>query len=124
MVRRNHQWFVLVLCCLSWCSLCLCRASASEPIDRFVSAAWVRDKVTPATLSDDSEFVRRIYLDLVGRIPTKDEVQHFLADRDSQKRSKLIDQLLAGGEFAKHWRENLNSHFMGSPAFTGDGEWR
>jgi len=84
----------------------------------------MRDKVTPSALSDDSEFVRRIHLDLVGRIPTKDEVQHFLADRDPQKRSKLIDQLLASGEFAKHWRENLNSHFMGSPAFSGDGEWR
>src|SRR5262249_44647882 len=98
--------------CLCFFCLCLLRPSsapaaepASQTIDRLVAAAWARDHVTPAALSDDSEFVRRIYLDLVGRIPTKDEMQRFIGDRDPQKRSKLIDQLLGGGEFAQHWRE-------------------
>jgi hypothetical protein len=78
----------------------------------------------PAALTDDQEFIRRIYLDLIGRIPTRDESLRFFANRHPSKRSHVIESLLASGEFAKHWRENLNSLFMGGPAFGGNAEWR
>jgi hypothetical protein len=96
----------------------------AQGIDRFVAAGWTRDKVQPAELAGDAEFVRRIYLDLVGRIPSKEEAQRFCANRDPRKRARLIDELLASGEFPKHWRENLNLLLMGGPAFGGDAAWR
>src|SRR5262245_24418757 len=84
----------------------------AQVIDRLVAAAWARDKVQPARPADDPEFVRRIYLDLVGRIPTTEEALAFCRDQSWNKRSQLIDALLAGGEFPKHWRENLHLFLM------------
>lgn len=96
----------------------------AQAIDRLVAAAWARDKVQPTRPADDPEFVRRIYLDLVGRIPTTEESLAFCRDKSSNKRSALIDALLAGGEFPKHWRENLHLLLMGGRPFAGDPEWR
>jgi hypothetical protein len=77
---------------------------AEEPlravIDRELTATWTTQKITPAAKSTDGEFLRRVYLDLVGTIPTPDETAKFLADRDSHKRAKLIDTLLADPRFA------------------------
>jgi len=52
--------------------------------------------------ADDSEFVRRVYLDLHGVVPTVEQVREFLDDRAADKRAKLIDLLLADPKFAKH----------------------
>jgi hypothetical protein len=105
-------------------STCFAVEPASAAIDRLFAAAWARQNIQPAALADDPEFGRRIYLDLIGRIPTRDEVVCFCCDADPAKRAKLIDDLLASREFAKHWRENLNVRFMGGPAFGGDAQWR
>jgi hypothetical protein len=89
-----------------------------------VTAAQARDKLRAAPLADDTEFVRRLYLDLIGRVPTREEAQRFCGSKDASKRDKLIDILLASGEFPKHWRENFHVLLMGGPAFTGNPEWR
>src|SRR5262249_34107211 len=99
-------------------------APASQGIARLMVVAWQRARVSPASVADDAEFVRRIYLDLVGRIPTRDEAEHFLNDRTPHKRARLIDALLSGDEFPRHWMENLNARLMGGPPFTGNAEWR
>lgn len=79
-------------------------ARADEPlravIDRELSAAWKKENLTPAGKSTDAEFLRRVYLDLVGTIPTHDEAVKFLADTGAKKREKLIDALLADPRFA------------------------
>src|SRR6185369_15567954 len=54
-----------------------------------------------AAQSANAEFLRRIYLDFAGRIPTVDEVRAFLADADALKREKLIDKLLAREEYPR-----------------------
>ena len=59
--------------------------------------------IPPSPRSDDSEFLRRIYLDTIGVLPTVDEANSFLADPDLEKRSKLIEQLLARPEFVDYW---------------------
>lgn len=78
---------------------------ADEParavIDRAVSASWKEQKLTPAAKSSDAEFLRRVYLDLVGVPPNYDETTKFLADTDAKKREKLIDKLLADPRFAE-----------------------
>ena len=77
---------------------------ADEPlratIDRELAAAWKEQKVAPAPMSADAEFLRRVYIDLVGTPPTYDETTKFLADTDTKKRAKLVDALLADPRFA------------------------
>ncbi len=80
-------------------------ASAQEKplrqvIDAEVRAGWQREKLTPAPRCDDAAFLRRIHLDLVGTIPTHDEVKGFLADADPKKREQAIDRLLDDPRFA------------------------
>ena len=65
-----------------------------------------------AAQSTDAEFVRRIYLDFAGRIPTAEEARAFLADGDSAKRPKLIDKLLAGGEYPKRMSQVFHVMLM------------
>jgi hypothetical protein len=59
--------------------------------------------VTPARLTSDAAFLRRIYLDTVGVPPTLEEARAFLADPDAGKRVRLIDRLLADRRWADHW---------------------
>src|SRR5687767_3579474 len=64
-------------------------------VDREIRAGWAREKITPPPQATDSVFLRRVYLDLVGMIPTYEEATAFLDDADPTKREKLIDRLLA-----------------------------
>ena len=60
-------------------------------------------QIEPAHLSGEEEFVRRIYLDTIGLLPTPNEVRTFLADSSTDKRSKLVEFLLARPEFVDYW---------------------
>src|SRR5262249_11870913 len=73
-----------------------------KAIDAEVRAAWQRAKITPAKPSDDSHFLRRVSLDLIGVIPTYEATVAFLDSKDPAKREKLIDGLLADPRFAQH----------------------
>ncbi len=79
------------------------RAPAVSKIDAIVSAKLKRLGIQPAPVSSDEVFVRRVYLDVIGTLPTADEARSFLADRDAHKREKLIDALLERDEFADYW---------------------
>jgi hypothetical protein len=75
-------------------------------IDDWIFGKLAGDGVDAAPLTTDAEFVRRIYLDLTGRIPTFEQAQSFLADTSAGKRAKLIDALLATPAFVdqfSHW---------------------
>src|SRR5262245_46432724 len=71
-----------------------------QVVDAEIKAAWQREKITPAGRADDATFLRRVYLDLVGTVPTYDETRQFLADGDLKKREKLIDKPLADPRYA------------------------
>src|SRR5262245_46758432 len=77
---------------------------ADEPlrvvIDREMNTSWKAKNATPAAKSTDAEFLRRVYIDIIGQPPTYEETTKFLADKDEKKREKLIDALLARPEFA------------------------
>lgn len=79
--------------------------SLRQVIDTEVRAVWQREKITPVPRADDAAFLRRIYLDLLGTIPTYDDAKSFLADGDASKRTKLIDRLLDDPRFALHQRD-------------------
>ena len=59
------------------------------------------------------EFLRRVTLDVAGRIPTLDEAERFLADRAPDKRARLVDGLLAGPDYAEHWADIYLDLFVG-----------
>jgi len=78
--------------------------SLHEVIDREIE----RQAAVPLSPKcDDATFMRRVYLDLAGRIPASDEVRQFLADEEAQKREKLIDRLLAGDDYPRRMQEFL-----------------
>ena len=68
--------------------------SISESIDRLVDARLEKENARRNAPVSDEVFVRRIYLDIAGRIPTIDEARRFLKSRHAEKRSRLIDELL------------------------------
>jgi mono/diheme cytochrome c family protein len=80
----------------------------NNPLDQFILASWAKAKLPQAThppeLCDDSTFLRRVYLDLIGVIPTIDEARKFVEDPSPGKRAKVIDELLArNDDYAAHW---------------------
>ncbi|MDQ3330255.1 MAG: DUF1549 and DUF1553 domain-containing protein [Planctomycetota bacterium] len=80
--------------------------SAPEPtnfVDELAFAKLRRLKVNPSAICDDATFVRRAHLDLLGLLPTADEARAFVADDSSDKRTRLVDELLARPEFATFW---------------------
>lgn len=77
--------------------------ASTSVIDELVLARLKQLRIQPATLASDAVFVHRVYLDVIGTLPTADEAQAFLADPDPAKRAKLIDRLLDRDEFADYW---------------------
>lgn len=73
-----------------------------EVIDHYVDLKLNEAKVSPAPQADDATVVRRLYLDLAGRIPTIAEAREFINSTDPQKRSKLVEELAASPEFIRH----------------------
>lgn len=59
--------------------------------------------IAPARVCSDGVFVRRVYLDVIGTLPTADEAAQFLQDSDPDKRRQLIDRLLDREEYADYW---------------------
>jgi len=72
-------------------------------IDRHVVEKLNRLRITPSPLAGDEEFLRRVYLDLIGVQPTPDEIRKFLADQAADKRERVIDSLFQRGEFVDQW---------------------
>ncbi len=77
--------------------------AANNRLDELVYAKLKVLGIPPSTLCTDQEFLRRVFLDTTGTLPSVEEARAYLADRDPQKRGKLIDRLLAGEEFADYW---------------------
>jgi hypothetical protein len=76
---------------------------ARHPVDRDVLARLRALRINPSPPAEDRIFIRRAYLDAIGRLPDAAETYAFLADRDPQKRSNLIDRLVGRPEFADFW---------------------
>ncbi len=72
-------------------------------IDELVLDKWKDLGIAPSPMADDATFLRRAQLDLLGVLPTSDEVRAYVADADVNKRAKLIDRLLERPEYADRW---------------------
>ncbi len=83
--------------------------SLHSRIDAMIEAK-ASGAVNPST--SDEEFIRRVYLDLAGRIPTAVEAREFLANSDSSKREKITDQLLESDDYPRRMKELFHVMFM------------
>lgn len=83
----------------------------ANEITAVVQSHWQSNGIEPAERSSDAEFLRRVHLDLVGRIPTAAEARDFLESSDPEKRRKLIQQLMQRPTYVVHftnvWRAIL-----------------
>ncbi len=97
----------------------LTQQETAAEVDRLFDDAWTKNGIEPAPTADDSEFVRRLYLDLAGRIPAASETREFLASTSPTKRSELVEQLLDGPAFVRHftiiWRNALIPQAFNEP---------
>lgn len=75
----------------------------STVIDQHIQARWQQENVTPAGPADDAEFMRRVYLDIAGKIPHASEVRDFLNSDHPEKRRLLVEELLAGPSYIIHY---------------------
>lgn len=94
---------------------------ADNVIDRYVFDNLKRLNVLPSARSTDEEFLRRVTLDTVGRLPTRDEMTAFLADHAADKRAKTIDKLLDSSEFADYRTLRLCDLLRVNPRKFGNG---
>jgi hypothetical protein len=100
-------------------------------IDKHVNAKLRQRKILPSAECTDAEFVRRIYLDLTGTVPTAAQARAFVEDKvpGAQKREKLVDSLLGSRDFVAYWSNRwadllqCNSKTLGEEAVWGFREW-
>lgn len=98
---------------------------SAAKIDKLVEANYSKYKVKPNPMTTDEQFLRRVYLDITGTIPTYRETRYFLASRHPDKRKRLIDRLLDSDGYASHYfnywadvfryTDRLNNNVDGSP---------
>ncbi|MBY0523803.1 MAG: DUF1553 domain-containing protein [Gemmataceae bacterium] len=89
-------------------------------VDEHVFAKQRELQLMPAPLATDAVFLRRVYLDMIGTLPTEAEAREFLDSKDPERRAKLIDRLLERDEFASFWALKWADVLRGSPATITD----
>lgn len=86
-------------------------AASAAMLDGLVEQKLLSESITPGDLASDEKFLRRIYLDVAGRIPTLQEATAFLESKDADRREKLIDQLLGSPDYVTNfynfWADTL-----------------
>lgn len=88
-------------------------------IDGHVWAKLQKLNITPSEPAGDATFHRRVYLDVIGRLPTPDETRTFLADTNPKKREALVDRLLDRPEYADFWANKWADLLRPNPYHVG-----
>jgi len=81
-------------------------------IDDHVLRQLEQLRLEPSPACSDATFIRRAYLDTIGRLPTAEEVRGYLADTAPRKRERLVDLLLARPEFVDYWTYRWSDVFL------------
>ncbi|MFN9507588.1 MAG: DUF1549 domain-containing protein [Planctomycetota bacterium] len=91
-----------------------------HPIDRILDADRASRSLDPLAVIDDTQFVRRVYLDLIGLLPTPEQTDKFLADKSADKRQRLIRSLLDQEiQYTEHWLTFWNDLLRNDYSGTG-----
>jgi len=92
--------------------------SQVEMINELIQKGWADRELAPSPQVSDSEWCRRLYLDLIGRIPSTEELNYFLA-KDKGDKQKLVDRLLEDDhyteEYARNWAQLWSVTLIGRP---------
>ena len=88
------------------------KAPRANEIDDLVLAQLEQLNLRPSGRSSDQDFIRRVFLDTIGVLPTVEESREFFADKSPDKREKLIDELLQREEFADYWTYRWSDIFL------------
>jgi hypothetical protein len=115
-MHRTPRWTMAFACvalaALIWGNLSPI-ARADDPLHARIDALVAARLTGPAAaMADDSEFLRRVWLDLAGRVPPAAEARAFLADPAPDKRARLIDRLLDGPDYPRRMREQFHVMLM------------
>jgi hypothetical protein len=86
--------------------------SIEQAIDLYIDTRLKSDGIIPAAQADDATLVRRLTLDLAGRIPTAAETRDFVDSKDPAKRAKLVDRLMASAGFVRHEANEFDAMLM------------
>lgn len=78
-------------------------AALLQEIDQQIRTGWVDNEVEPSLPADDAEWLRRVYLDLVGHIPSIEVTRAFLEDTSRDKRSRVVQALLDDPRYVRHF---------------------
>ena len=120
MNHMNRFVFISLLGLSSSVHAALEPQATARQVDSILESDWKKHNIKGNPEADDNIFVRRIYLDVIGRIPTTRETEEFLASKESDKRQKLIDKLLASEGYAQHffnyWADVLRAQSNGNQA--------
>jgi hypothetical protein len=89
----------------------LAASELTQRVDEKLAAQWAKQGIPPVGAASDAEFMRRVYLDLTGRVPSVTEARDFLGDPSPDRREQLVDRVLAEHDHATHfaavWRQIL-----------------
>jgi hypothetical protein len=89
-------------------------------VDELAVAKWKKLGLKPSPTCDDATFIRRVTVDLCGRLPTAAEVKAFLDDKTADKRAKLIDKLLDSGDYPAYFAMKWGAILRNSPLAGAD----
>ena len=87
-----------------------------EFIDQQIRQGWQDNEIESSAAATDEEWIRRIYLDLLGRIPTMEEARKFLADESPRKRSVLTEELLEHEDYVRNFTTVWSNNCIGRGA--------
>ncbi len=129
--RRRH-WMILIVAWIGILSTILTvdllagellppEKSIEEVVDHYIQARLEVEKISPVAQASDANLIRRLTLDIAGRIPTMTEAQAYVAAQEPDKRVRAVEKLLASPDFAYHQRNELDTLLMEK---TNDGAWR
>jgi hypothetical protein len=80
------------------------QSNYANPVDRFIFKYFAETKYNPKQPVEDRVFARRAFLDVIGLLPTPEELERFVADKSEDKREKLVEELLGRDlDYAQHW---------------------
>jgi WD40 repeat protein len=104
---------------------------AHNRIDELVAAKWREMKIQPAPLCGDSDYLRRVYLDLTGLPPTLDELRQFLADPQTtyEKRAAVVERLVGSPAYVDYWTNKwcdllqVNRKYLGPESAAQFHQW-
>lgn len=99
------------------------RPDVQAIVDQSLRAAWKAAGVTPSRAATDAEFCRRLYLDLLGRIPTVEELNAYLDENSRDRREQLVSKLLSpeyAEDYTRNWTTIWSNLLIGRAAGNGD----